>query len=146
MRRQLFGQNFRVVSYFECEGHFMKMQKVVRKQVLRTLAILCLGISSSFALARVSYATPSEQLGKEQEQNAKAKEARYMMSSQPSSVIGEEKATLTEADFSWSAIAHNGPAAGADPVIGKKSGKPFYDFKDGQPYPYYVTKGQDDSK
>lgn len=40
--------------------------------------------------------------------------------------------------FEWKAITANGPSAGSDPIVGAGSGKPYYDFKDGQPYPFYV--------
>lgn len=40
--------------------------------------------------------------------------------------------------FEWKALTGNGPAMGSDPMVGAGSGKPYYDFKDGQPYPFYV--------
>ena len=40
--------------------------------------------------------------------------------------------------FEWKALTSNSAAAGSDPVVGAGSGKPYYDFKDGQPYPFYI--------
>ena len=40
--------------------------------------------------------------------------------------------------FEWKALTAHGPAAGSDPIVGAGGGKPYYDFKDGQPYPFYV--------
>lgn len=40
--------------------------------------------------------------------------------------------------FEWKALTGNGAAAGSDPIVGAGSGRPYYDFKDPQPYPYYV--------
>ena len=63
-------------------------------------------------------------------------ERRVVESGQGISNRGKE---LTEGDFSWDSLTRSGPASGAGPVIGDRSHKPYFDFRDGIPYPYYVT-------
>lgn len=46
----------------------------------------------------------------------------------------------TEADFTWNSLTGNGPASGMDPMVGNSRVASFYDFKDGQPHPYYIIK------
>ena len=68
---------------------------------------------------------------------AENSDARFMLKSvtPPANI----KRNLTERDFAWNELTKGGPASGADPAIGRESGKAFYDFKDGQPFPYYVA-------
>ena len=47
--------------------------------------------------------------------------------------------TPKAADFAWSALAKNSLASGTEPVIGAGSGKPYFDFHDGLPHPFYIA-------
>ena len=55
---------------------------------------------------------------------------------------GSSEKQMTAEDFKWSAIAKNSPANGKDPIVGAGSGKAYYDFKDGNPHPFYIVPGK----
>lgn len=64
-----------------------------------------------------------------------------------SSRLATSERNLSEAErkeraarFTWHRLVEGGPAAMANPVIGVGSGKPYYSFADGQPYPYYIVR------
>ena len=73
------------------------------------------------------------------EKNAEHSDARFMLRSEtsPAEIV---KTKVTADDFTWNALTKNGPANGSIPAIGKLSGKAYYDFKDGQPFPYFVAQ------
>jgi len=63
--------------------------------------------------------------------------ARFMLktdsaSDAPARQLGVE-------DFSWNALAKNRIASGRDPLIGEGSNKAYYDFRDGNTYPFYIV-------
>ncbi|MFN8391656.1 MAG: hypothetical protein U0136_15310 [Bdellovibrionota bacterium] len=68
---------------------------------------------------------------------ANADEARFMLGNPPVNVNMPDR-QLTANDFTWGALTKNGPANGSNPIVGSNA-KPYYDFKDGQPYPYYIV-------
>jgi len=98
-------------------------------------SVLSFGIF--FAVAAIAHG--EDQPSNTPKANAPAVEsgARFMLRNPQSSASIERQPTA--ADFSWSALTKNGPASGSDPVIGEKSGKARYDFKDGLPHPYYLS-------
>ncbi len=51
-----------------------------------------------------------------------------------------DDAEVSVRDFEWEALTKNGPASGADPIIGDARVSSYYDFKDGQPHPYFVVQ------
>ena len=79
---------------------------------------------------------------------SEAPSPRYSLGTAASSVSGEltiranppaiDSTLPPPSAFEWKALTENGPAAGSDPIVGAGGGKPYYDFKDGQPYPFYV--------
>lgn len=80
-------------------------------------------------LSASSSSAPAQQAG-----------ARFMLRNTDSPQSIEKKPTAS--DFTWAALTANGPANGMDPIIGEKSGKSRYDFKDGLPHPYFITSGK----
>lgn len=68
------------------------------------------------------------------------KQARFMLEDKTSNIAEIKiKNTDKDVDFSWSVLSKNSPANGALPLIGKGSGKPYYQFEDGLPHPYYLS-------
>lgn len=67
-------------------------------------------------------------------------EARFMLQTagRENHSPGEENKTAE--DFTWSRLAAGSLATGKPPIVGPGSGLPYYDFKDGQPYPFYVIR------
>jgi len=68
---------------------------------------------------------------------AAQQDSRAMLKSDTISGTIDQKPNAS--DFDWGALAKDSPASGSDPVIGEGSGKPYYDFKDGLPHPFYVV-------
>ena len=65
---------------------------------------------------------------------------RYRLVSPALTSSSEDSHHLTEADFTWQAIAKNGPSSGSTPRIGESSGQSYFDFRDGLEHPYYILK------
>lgn len=64
---------------------------------------------------------------------------RYMLSGEGHPAVGSSDRRPTAADFAWNQLTGNGAGSGKNPVIGEGSGKPYYDFRDGLPHPYYIA-------
>ena len=41
--------------------------------------------------------------------------------------------------FSWASLVKHGPAAGENPKVGNPAKGSYFDFKDGQPRPFYIV-------
>lgn len=68
------------------------------------------------------------------------KEARFMLEDKTNN-IGQiaGQVAYKEIDFSWSVLSKNSASNGVIAKIGQGSGKPYYQFEDGLPHPYYLV-------
>ncbi len=75
----------------------------------------------------------------EPSENGSDSSARFMLRSESVGTTDLGKEEVHASDFAWAAISRNSPADGSDPLVGAASGKPYYDFRDGNPHPYYIV-------
>lgn len=79
------------------------------------------------------YAAPHAESAKDHEGDKDESRPRYMMRDDlgvgARDLVSRERAD--EQDFYWRALTGNGPAAGSDPVIGRRGVKESFDFRDG---------------
>lgn len=66
-----------------------------------------------------------------------AQSPRYRLGSTASSPAQSAEAN---ADFSWEHLTAQGPASGVSPEVGERSGRSFFNFRDGLEHPYYILK------
>lgn len=105
--------------------------KIITIVVTAIVSSIALTTPTSFAQSSSAQGAPAPDATKDS--------ARFMLApSHPVSDSGIEKVEKTANDFAWASLTHNGPASGAAPVIGEKSGKAFFEFADGRPHPFYI--------
>ena len=112
------------------------MEKINTARLLMLLGLYCLPLT---AVADSPTASAQKEANQSNEAASAKSGARFMLSTDTKHESGNERTALHAADFEWVALTKNGPANGSEPMVGKVSGKTFYDFKDGQPFPYFVA-------
>lgn len=69
-------------------------------------------------------------------------DARFMLERRTSNTTVPlvEQTSLNQEDYAWESITSNGPASGANPIIGNAKHQAYYQFEDGVKYPYFIVK------
>lgn len=110
-----------------------------------SLMLICLAlgttVSAEDAVDKVNPPESKEKQGTDSRPSTNG--ARFMMRDDVGDHQFEPRVredTPTEGDFTWNSLTRNSPASGSDPIVGNSKVASFYDFKDGQPHPYYIIK------
>jgi hypothetical protein len=112
------------------------------KQVFRTILLSVFPVSLilfSGAVAGAQNAVPDSSGSSSQ---ATVKEGARFMLGGSGGVVDTSTPKKTAADFTWEALSKNGAANGSNPLIGRASGKPFYDFNDERAKPLLVKPAE----
>ena len=101
---------------------------------------LAMAISGLFSVAMLILSPVNSASAEDERDSARARLAEGEKFSLREDVV---RVDAQPQSFTWAALVKNGAAAGQDPKVGDLARGPYYDFKDGQPRPYYIVGNAD---
>ncbi len=111
-----------------------------KRQLILAVTILTSGVASGPRDVRAEDREMIE-LGQTNDAGSDAGRARLAdpaIDAKTIDIVHVEQAVSAES-FSWASLVKHGPAAGENPKVGNPSRGSYFDFKDGQPRPFYIV-------